>query len=66
MQNNSQQSKPNHPAIRQFGEDEFTNLDGSTTKQHNIMFLVGNGFDIAVEGVRKFVCEALIEREFHR
>ena len=48
MQNNSQQSAPNHPAIRQFGEDEFRNLDGSMTKQHNIMFLVGNGFDIAV------------------
>ena len=22
--------------------------------------------DVAMEGVRKFVCEALIEREFHR
>lgn len=48
LQNNSQQSAPSHPAIRQFGEDEFTNLRDSKTKQHNIMLLVGNGFDIAV------------------
>ena len=48
MRNNSQQNAPNYPAIREFGEDEFTYLDRSSRKQHNIMFLVGNGFDIAV------------------